>query len=336
MAKFSMDRSTNTPILLMAYNRPQTTQRQLSRIQELSPREIRVSIDGPRNPMDVKKCHDVLKVTETWASNSPHRVSIEVSQINLGLHTHFMRAFSRFFADHEFGIVLEDDIEFRNSFVDFVDKLNVSNEYRKYWSIQGHNPLPTASSSFKLGKEIRFERTNFHSVWGWASHSESIERMLKFISDSSNSKVLTTSIGHGASLFTADPFLQLAIRNVWLKKLLRAQSLTDGGWDNWWVASAWLCQKESLMPTASVTRESLSQHEGQSHLHTQSGVPWSESQLEEIPFEKEFRKHPGSKEIELLQTWGIRRTYSWAYAPRIITQYAKSCQKLGSSPQNAN
>jgi len=106
-------------------------------------------------------------------------------------------------------------------------------------------------------------------------------------------------------MFTADPFLQLAIRNVWLKKLLRAQSLTEGGWDNWWVASAWLCQQESLMPTVSVTRESLSQHEGQSHLHTQSGVPWSESQLEKILFEKEFRKHPSKKRLNYCRLGGL-------------------------------
>lgn len=103
MAKFFMDRSTNTPVLLMAYNRPQTTQKQLSRIQELSPREIHVSIDGPRNSLDVEKCRDVLKITEKWASNSPHGVSIQVSPVNLGLHNHFTTAFSRFFGANDFG-----------------------------------------------------------------------------------------------------------------------------------------------------------------------------------------------------------------------------------------
>lgn len=322
-----MDKQNNTALLVMAFNRPKTTEQQLGRIQDLTKRNIYISIDGPRNTQDEEKCLAVRKITEAWAAKSHHNVSITGENTNLGLHRHFMKAFSDFFSNYDFGMVLEDDIEFRNSFVDFIDRIHQTKNYRDYWSVQGHNPLYEANNG-RFSQEIRFTKSNFHSVWGWASHSYSVERMLKFIADSKNPNVIRTSIEKGARLFTSDPVLRMAIRNVWLKKLLRAQSLESGGWDNWWVASAWLHQMPSLMPNVSISRETLNQLEGQSHHHTQIGISWTENQKEEVFFEKEFGDSPTGQEIRLLRTWGITRPYSWYFAPRVYKQYSNLQRKL--------
>jgi hypothetical protein len=322
-----MDKQKNTALLVMAFNRPNTTEQQLGRIQDLSKRNIHISIDGPRNTQDEEKCLAVQKITEAWATKSHHKVSITSENTNLGLHRHFMKAFSDFFSSYDFGMVLEDDIEFRNSFVDFIDRIHQTKDYRDYWSVQGYNPLDEANNGL-FSQEIRFTKSNFHSVWGWASHSHSVERMLKFIADSKNPNVIQTSIEKGARLFTSDPVLRMAIRNVWLKKLLRAQSLESGGWDNWWVASAWLHQMPSLMPNVSISRETLNQLEGQSHRHTQIGISWTENQKEEVFFEKEFGDSPTGQEIRLLRTWGITRPYSWYFAPRVYKQYSNLQRKL--------
>ncbi len=322
-----MDKQKNTALLVMAFNRPNTTEQQLGRIQDLSTRNIHISIDGPRNTQDEEKCLAVQKITEAWATKSHHKVSITSENTNLGLHRHFMKAFSDFFSSYDFGMVLEDDIEFRNSFVDFIDRIHQTKDYRDYWSVQGYNPLDEANNGL-FSQEIRFTKSNFHSVWGWASHSHSVERMLKFIADSKNPNVIRTSIEKGARLFTSDPVLRMAIRNVWLKKLLRAQSLESGGWDNWWVASAWLHQMPSLMPNVSISRETLNQLEGQSHRHTQIGISWTENQKEEVFFEKEFVDSPTGQEIRLLRTWGITRPYSWYFAPRVYKQYSNLQRKL--------
>jgi len=323
-----MDKSLGAPLLLMAYNRPQTTQSQLNRISKLGNRRICISIDGPQNSEDSEKCREVRMIAERWASGSSSMVSINVSEVNLGLHRHFMLAFSRFFSDYEFGIVLEDDIEFRQSFIDYIDQMNLSRGYRNYWSIQGHNPLPQAAVSFETNHTVQFEETNFHSVWGWASHSESIERMLKFISDANDSNVLMKSVVRGSELFTSDPLLKIAIKNVWLKKLIRARTLNSGGWDNWWVAAAWLHQTTSIMPDISISRESLIQNEGQSHSHTQIGSRWADTKLEVLSTNPHITKNSNHKEVELLRTWGITRPYSWLYSPRIAKQYARSIKML--------
>ena len=323
-----MDKKNNTALLVMAFNRPKTTEQQLGRIQDLSKRNIHISIDGPRNTQDEEKCLAVRKITEAWAAKSHHKVSITSENTNLGLHRHFMKAFSAFFSNYDFGMVLEDDIEFRNSFVDFIDQIHETRIYRDYWSIQGHNPLDEGHNGFLSSREIRFKKSDFHSVWGWASHSHSVERMLKFIGDSEDPNVIRASIEQGANLFTSDPILRMAIKNVWLSKLLRARSLESGGWDNWWVASAWLHQMPSLMPNVSISRETLNQREGQSHHHTQTGISWSENQKEEVLFEKEFGNSPTSREIKLLRTWGITRPYSWFFAPRVHKQYSNLQRKL--------
>ena len=203
-----------------------------------------------------------------------------------------MKAFNDFFLTYDFGMVFE-----------------------------GHN-------GFLSSQELRFKKSDFHSVCGWASHSYSVERMLKFIGDSKNPNVIRASIEQGANLFTSDPILRMAIKNVWLSKLLRARSLESGGWDNWWVASAWLHQMPSLMPNVSISRETLDQREGQSHNHTQTGISWSENQKEEVLFEKEFGNSPTGWEIKLLRTWGITRPYSWFFAPRVYKQYSNLQRKL--------
>lgn len=323
-----MDQKTSTPILLMTFNRPKTTKIQLDRFSKLSSRNVYIAVDGPRGDFDLEKCKQVQQIVENWAEFSHHRVSIVIQNKNLGLHNHFLLSLEKFFSDYTFGIVLEDDIEFRESFIHLMDSSNYNRIYKDFWSIQGYNPLKSAISDFNSRQDISLVKTNFHSVWGWGASSISVESMLKYVDDAKQKKYIERSVAQGSRLFTSDPFLRNAIANVWLQKLQRARSLTSGGWDNWWVAAAWFHQSQSLMPTVSISRESLNQAEGQSHVHAQFGDNWGHGSLENVIIPDEVPHSSKADEISLLNTWGIGRKYSWLYSPRVIFQLSASKKNL--------
>lgn len=300
------------PILVLAYNRPRTLKRQLDRIEQLKERDISISVDGHQNYLDEPIVQTVRLIAQKWATVSKHRVRLRFSTPNLGLHGHFKNAFEDFFTENSRGAVLEDDIEFRPSFIDFLDS---SNKFQDYWSLAGHRP--NDNSVLQAKAQIDFSETNIHTVWGWAASSSSIESYLSLYS--SNKRVATSmsAIESIAAEVTRDPFFRNAFRATWRRKILRADK-GGGGWDNWWVVTGWNSGKYSLMPNQSLSREELLQDEGQSHSHKSLGLDWNLYSSEQVS--KSIKPLDRKCDQELLDVWGIRRGYSWKYAGRLARE----------------
>ena len=103
-----------TPILVIAYNRPNTLGRQLARIESLNRRNVVISIDGAK--MNQEESHATIKTAENWALQSKHDVNLLVQHKNFGIYLHLPSALNAFFAKFDFGTILEDDIEFIPTF----------------------------------------------------------------------------------------------------------------------------------------------------------------------------------------------------------------------------
>jgi hypothetical protein len=306
-----------TPILLIAFNRPNCVKKQLKAIETLPSRKVQVSIDGPRNSQDDVKVLEVRKIVDLWSHESNHKVSVIVNNKNLGFHDHFMQAFQSFFTDNKIGLVLEDDIEFRPSYINFLDLNHDLLLKSTYWSIQGFNPSIKADSNFSQRQIIDFSPTHIHTVWGWASNASSIESFLSATSVMNKNQYLETAIRNFTETITYDPILARAIRATWIRKMNRVMS-GRGTWDNWWEIAAWKSRKQSLVPTKSLSRESLDQSEDQSHPHLKIGSNWSSEDSEIVsPQILSYGNRNRIKDIESMQIWGIGRKYSWAYAVRI-------------------
>ena len=110
---------TKTPILVIAFNRPITLTALLSRIEKLDRREVTISIDGPT--MKSSKQQLALESAVAWKSLSKHDIEIVQRSSNLGIYDHLPIALEEFFENKNFGLILEDDIEFVPDFIDFVD-----------------------------------------------------------------------------------------------------------------------------------------------------------------------------------------------------------------------
>jgi hypothetical protein len=301
------------PILVIAFNRPRTLGRQLSRIENLSRRRVILSVDGPRDSSEENSVQAVMGVAEEWARNSKHEFEIFSSNSNLGLHGHFQVAFTNFFEDHTYGLVLEDDIDFNSRFIDFVDSNFTKNKaLTSAWSVMGHNPLQEAITT--ESPLVQFRESKIHTIWGWAASGENVEKFLRLYNSSNRDLLAFKAIDDVAMDITHDIFLRNALRATWKRKISRA-SQGGGGWDNWWVVAGWGSGLNSLIPNRSLSREELNQTEGQSHQHLTEGVTWDPNLPVEIS--SYFQPQSNKNDCSLLKVWGIGRRYSWSYAYRI-------------------
>lgn len=99
------------PVLLIAFNRPETTSQVLALLQELKPQRLYLACDGPRpdRPKDADLCaavRELLASGITW-SCEVHRL---MRPANLGCRLGVSGAIDWFFEQEEEGVILEDDI----------------------------------------------------------------------------------------------------------------------------------------------------------------------------------------------------------------------------------
>lgn len=302
------------PILLVAYNRPTTLSIQFERLENISPREIHVFIDGPKQK-DIENQNRVIQISKIWAENTLHRPSIHISERNLGIRDHFPLAAERFFSIYSQGLILEDDISFGSNFFEFCEQTSKAFAGKPIWSICGHNPismvrssLPHANSSFL---------TNIHTIWGWATFSTSIEHYLSY--RTSPARKVFADIVDISHKFTSDPLLRKAIELTWKRKYLRATSESGGGsWDNIWELAAWNSGLPSVMPNYSLSSEMRQTNESGTHDSRREYKLFKD--LPELQFSSVVSPLRKSRDISLLGTWRITRPYAWRYFLRVKQQ----------------
>ncbi len=101
----------NTPVLLIAFNRPEHTRRVLESILAAQPQDLYVFQDGARegNREDVEKCATVRRLVEEKAQRARVRLHTFYSDMNQGCGPGPVTGITWFFNQVEQGIVIEDD-----------------------------------------------------------------------------------------------------------------------------------------------------------------------------------------------------------------------------------
>lgn len=276
----------------------------------LPQRNVYISLDGPDESTNILT-ERVLSIAEDWKKDSKHSISIWQSDANLGLLLHFQIALKSFFSCFDFGLVLEDDMEFRSEFVDFLDSNDGKSYLLRYWSICGHNPVAKSDLTFKkFGLDILFFETSVHTIWGWAASSNSINFYLEYVDKSSrNSISLTESLSIFTRSLTNDWFFRSSVRTNWKGKIHRAVSSNKPNWDNYWVLAGWSSGKYSLMPNYSLSRENPIIFGIQTHEHINRGQSWE--LVPNLIVSPEIRKRSRRKDRELVSVWGNSRFHSY-------------------------
>ena len=156
---------TQSAILFVIFNRPDTTSRVFAQIRAAKPKRLYIAADGPRQdfPDDVLLCEQAKAVVSTidWDCKLKTLFKTENSGCKEGVSS----AAAWFFSHEDEGIILEDDCLPANSFFKFCDTLLEKYRYdTRIRHITGCN----LQRGRKWG-DSTYYFSNMTHVWGWAS-----------------------------------------------------------------------------------------------------------------------------------------------------------------------
>lgn len=160
-----MEKQFETPILMLIFNRPDTTQKVFDQIKKIKPKVLYISGDGPREGKDedkilCQKTRDIVKQVD-WECD----IKTNFYEKNLGCRNAPPSGITWFFNNVKQGIILEDDCLPDLSFFNFCeDLLNKYKNNTDVFIISGDNFL---FDKIKINESYYF--TRLVHIWGWAS-----------------------------------------------------------------------------------------------------------------------------------------------------------------------
>lgn len=159
-----MSYQTQSPVLLLLFNRPNTTQLVFEAIKLAAPSRLYIAADGPRadRGTEAELCREAIAVTNNidW----PCEVKTLFRTPNLGCKEAVSSAIDWFFEHEQEGIILEDDCLPSNDFFRFCDTM--LERYRLDTRIRH-----IGGSNLQQGKQwgnASYYYSNLTHVWGWA------------------------------------------------------------------------------------------------------------------------------------------------------------------------
>lgn len=194
------------PILLVFFNRYETFSKVFESIQRIKPTRLFLYQDGPRDERDVigiQKCRDVIKQID-WECD----IQTFFQKENIGCDPSGFIAQNWFFANVEYGIVLEDDCVPNNSF--FLYCKEVLLKYKdddRIALVSGFNLLDKFSDQHNPGS---YFFTSHGGIWGWASWSRFYKLCDPTYSWLQDKEAIKKIKKNFSSRIEADQFIKLA------------------------------------------------------------------------------------------------------------------------------
>lgn len=159
--------STGTPVLVIAFNRPDHLRVLLGRLREVRAQQVFVAIDGARENRAgeaerVQACRELVAGID-WTED----VRTLFHDRNLGCGLGVSTAIGWFFEQVERGIILEDDIVPDPSFFPWCAELLERYEHdERVFAISGCNFVPPA---FQSRPQDAYRFSQIPHIWGWAT-----------------------------------------------------------------------------------------------------------------------------------------------------------------------
>ncbi|MEM7790639.1 MAG: nucleotide-diphospho-sugar transferase [Verrucomicrobiota bacterium] len=155
----------DTALLLIHFNRPDVTRRQVDALRSIAPKRVWVLCDAPRPDRagEDKKVDEVRSILDTlpWDCKAKYLCRKQ----NLGVRENISSGISWFLEEAGEGIILEDDCIPSASFFDYCSEMlkRYRNEERVF-SVSGYTGIAS-----DLPIETSYCFSNYFSCWGWAT-----------------------------------------------------------------------------------------------------------------------------------------------------------------------
>lgn len=158
-------------VLLITFNRPDTTKEVLKALQAVKPKRLYVFSDGARNPKEEQICKTVRDLV-TEMVNWPCDLRRKVSEKNLGCGPGPFTAMNWAVEEEDRIIILEDDCVPSPAFFPYCNYLlDKYLEDERIWIVSGNNYCP----EFPLPADYAF--TGYAHSWGWATWRRCIKQV---------------------------------------------------------------------------------------------------------------------------------------------------------------
>ncbi|MDB2332731.1 hypothetical protein N9V53_05265 [Amylibacter sp.] len=163
MPEFVPPRPLETAVLLLIFNRPDTTKKVFEAIRKARPPRLYISADGPRSDhaKDATLVEEVRDICQNidW----PCEVHNNYSEHNLGCKAAVIKGIDWFFKYEECGIILEDDCLPNMSFFWFCQDMLIKYEYEP-------RVMHIAGMCYKqLNSKFSYNFVRIGGIWGWAT-----------------------------------------------------------------------------------------------------------------------------------------------------------------------
>ncbi len=225
----------DTPILLVIFNRPDTTRKVFAVLRKIRPRTLFIAADGPRRGVisDRKRCSEARAIVRSisWKCD----VKYFFRKRNKGCGLNMIGAMTWFFKSVPEGIILEDDCVPDESFFPYCREL-----LRRY----RHNPtIMTISGDNFQGSHKRgnasYYFSVFPSIWGWATWRRSW-------------RLYNHSLGHVDMNLIRKYFPQQNEYEYWRKIFTWVERGPADIWDYQWVYASWKNNGLSVIPQSNL------------------------------------------------------------------------------------
>lgn len=227
-----------TPVLLLVFNRPLTTQKVFEAIRKARPKKLYIAADGPRknNVNDAKLCFEVKQITAAidWDCELKTLYRTE----NLGCKNAIWNAIDWFFEQEEEGIILEDDCVPDISFFDFCQTMLL--RYKNDDNIK----LISGSSLWfgKYDSSNDYFLSNYVNIWGWATWRTTWNLVnANYCEDKTNWKHIESSINKNIENPLVKTYLKQICLDTFYNKIINT-------WDIYLAASIIMNNGKTIVP----------------------------------------------------------------------------------------
>lgn len=300
--KSSSQRSLNTPVLFLVFNRLESTKKVFETIRLVKPPRLYIASDGARVEVE-GELDKVLAIRNYLFENIDWDCNVKTlyRDKNFGCKYAVSNAISWFFNQEKEGIILEDDCLPSQSFFWFCEDLLDKFRYEmKIGQISGDN----FQQGFIRGDDDYYFSIYNH-IWGWASWSsrwELYDVNLKTIND--------------ASFLDKLPF-DNSVKKYWKNIYLQTKSGNIDTWDYQWTFCLWNNEMLTVLPNYNLVSNIGF---GSDATHTNSI-----SRFSELPsFDFVLKNHPINISINISadrfteSTWGMNRSMISAFKTLIF------------------
>jgi hypothetical protein len=226
-----------TPVVLMMYNRPDTTSEVLKVIRQVRPQRLFVIADGPRTSEDESSCAAVRALIDRvdWDCT----VSKNYSDTNMGLRQRVSSGLNWVFENAEDAIILEDDCVPHTTFFRFCDEL--LERYRTDTRIAVISAVNHQHGRNKTPYSYYF--SIYNHCWGWATW----RRAWKYYDESMSLWPVVRENKMLKAILNTDSAIA-----YWNQRLQATYEEKISSWAYRWTLSCWLQNGLTILPNSNL------------------------------------------------------------------------------------